>query len=78
MNNKPPDVFKTSGGLSISYSLILPSAVTVTTCQGRNLPLAIMALLAAFSIPPQQGTSMRTMVTDLISLLAIIALSFSA
>ena len=39
-----------------------PSVVTVTTCQGMNLPLACRARLAAFSMPPQQGTCIRTMV----------------
>ena len=36
------------------------------------------ALLTAFSIPPQQGTSILTTVTLFISLLEIIAVSFSA
>ena len=34
----------------------------VTTCHGMNLPLFFKAVVAARSRPPQQGTSMRTMV----------------
>ena len=59
-------------------SLIWPSVVMVTTCQGRNFPLAWMARFTASSIPPQQGTSMRTMVTLLMELLAMISVSFPA
>lgn len=44
----------------------------VITCYGINLPLACKARFAAFSIPPQQGTSIRTMVKLLISLFATI------
>ena len=58
-------------------SLSLPSTVTVTTCQGMNLPLCWSAFFAAVSNPPQQGTSMRTMVTLLMSLSRIISVSFS-
>ena len=32
----------------------------VTTCRGIHFPLACNARLTAFSIPPQQGTSIRT------------------
>ena len=46
------------------YSKISPSMEMVTTCQGRNFPLSCIAFFAAISSPPQQGTSMRTMVTD--------------
>ena len=59
------------------YSNISPSVDIVYTCQGMNLPLALRAFFAAFSMPPQQGTSMRTIVTLLILLLAIICVSFS-
>lgn len=44
-------------------SRILPSIEIVTTCHGRNFPLARSASRAACSSPPQHGTSMRTMVT---------------
>lgn len=37
-----------------------PSVEIVITCQGMNLPLSCSARLAACSIPPQQGTCMRT------------------
>ena len=37
----------------------------MTTCQGMNLPLACNAFFAAISSPPQHGTFMRTIVTDL-------------
>ena len=39
----------------------------MTTCQGMNLPDSCNAFFAAISSPPQHGTSMRTMVTDLMS-----------
>ena len=58
-------------------SRILPSQEIVTTCQGLNLPLALRAFSAAFCSPPQQGTSIRTMVTLLISLSRMMAVSFS-
>ena len=44
-------------------SRIFPSIEMVTTCHGRNFPLARSASRAACSSPPQHGTSMRTMVT---------------
>ena len=44
-------------------SRILPSIEIVTTCHGRNFPLARSASRAACSSPPQHGTYMRTMVT---------------
>ena len=42
--------------------LSLLTVEIVTTCHGMNLPDACKARLAAFSSPPQQGTSMRTTV----------------
>lgn len=50
------------------YFRILPSAEMVTTSFGMSFPLALMALLTAFSRPPQQGTSIRVTVMLLISL----------
>ena len=38
-----------------------PSVEMVTTCQGRNFPLAFRAFTAACSIPPQQGTCKLTL-----------------
>ena len=58
-------------------SFSLPSTVTVITCHGINLPLCCNAVFAAYSNPPQQGTSMHTTVTLLMSLLRIISVSFS-
>ena len=58
-------------------SKMLPSREMVTTCQGMNLPLACSAFCAARCNPPQQGTSMRTMVTLLMSLSRMMAVSFS-
>lgn len=52
----------------VFYSRIVPSVAIVTTCQGIILPLLRSALLTACSIPPQQGTSMRTTVTLWMSL----------
>ena len=60
-----------------SHSIILPSREIVTTCQGMNFPLAFSAVSAACCNPPQQGTSIRTMVTLLMSLSRMIAVSFS-
>ena len=62
---------------AVFYSNILPSREIVTTCQGMNLPLPLRAVSAARCSPPQQGTSMRTMVTLLTSLSRMIAVSFS-
>jgi len=56
---------------------ILPAAETVTICQGIILPEFCSAVFTAFSMPPQQGTSMRTTVTLLISFSLSIAVSFS-
>ena len=61
----------------VGHSISFPSVVTVTTRQGMNFPLASRALLTAFSIPEQQGTSILTTVTLFISLFAIMAVSFS-
>ena len=58
-------------------SIIRPSSESVTTCQGMNLPLACNAFFAASSRPPQHGTSMRTIVTDLMSFSRMISVSFS-
>lgn len=60
-----------------AYSNILPSVEMVTTRQGINLPLICKAFFTACSIPPQQGTSIRTTVTLLMLLFAIISVSFS-
>ena len=51
--------------------------VTVTTCHGMNFPLCWSAFFAASSSPPQQGTSMRTTVTLLMSFSRMISVSFS-
>ena len=59
-------------------SSILPSVEMVTTCHGINFPLCCNAVFAACSSPPQQGTSIRTMVTLWMSLLRMISVSFSA
>ena len=64
--------------LDKDQSRILPSVEIVTTCQGMNFPLACSARLTALSMPPQQGTSMRTTLTLLTSLRAMMAVSFSA
>ena len=58
-------------------SRIFPSMEMVTTCHGINFPLACSAFFAAISKPPQQGTSMRRMVTLWMSLLRRISVSFS-
>lgn len=46
------------------YLLIIePSVDITTTCDGINFPLACKAAFVACSNPPQQGTSIRTIVT---------------
>ena len=60
------------------YSKIFPSADIVMTCHGITFPLAASALFTAFSIPPQQGTSIRATVILLISFFNKIPASFSA
>ena len=45
------------------YSRIFPSMEMVTTCHGMNYPLVCNAFFAVISKPPQQGTSIRRMVT---------------
>ena len=62
---------------SVQLSSTRPSVDSVTTCQGRNLPLFFSAVTAACSIPPQQGTSMRTTVRLLIRFWRRISVSFS-
>ena len=59
------------------YSRIFPSVEIVTTLHGINFPLACNAFFAASSMPPQQGTSIRMIVTLFILLFAIMAVSFS-
>ena len=59
------------------YSRIIPSVEMVTTCKGIHLPLACSACLTACSMPPQQGTSMRTIVTLWMLLPAMICVSLS-
>lgn len=56
---------------------IRPSVEMVTTCQGMNFPLFFSAVTAARSMPPQQGTSMRTTVRALMSFRVRISVSFS-
>ena len=58
-------------------SIIRPSSERVTTCQGMNLPDSCNAFFAAISSPPQHGTAMRTIVTDLMSFSRKISVSFS-
>lgn len=60
------------------YSTIFPSVEMTTTRHGINFPLVCNARFAACSIPPQHGTSIRTMVRLWILLSAIICVSFSA
>ena len=55
----------------VVYERSLPSVEIVTTCHGINLPLSCNALFTAFSIPPQQGTSILTILTLLILLLFV-------
>ena len=73
-------VFLVSAGCSYAYSRIMVriSQRTVATCHGMNFPLCRSAFFAASSSPPQQGTSIRTTVTLLMSFSRMISVSFSA
>jgi hypothetical protein len=58
-------------------SIILPSVPSVTTRSGIVFTLFFKAVLTAFSIPPQHGTSIRTTVIDCMAFAAMIADNFS-
>ena len=62
----------------IYISVSCPSTEMIATCHGMNLPLLCKAVLTAFSMPAQHGTSILTTVTLFISLFLIISVSFSA
>ena len=64
--------------LQASCGRMLPSAVNVTTRMGMSFPLATTACRAAYSSPPQHGTSMRVSVTLRTSFSVRIAVSFSS
>ena len=64
--------------IQASCGRILPSAVNVTARMGMFFPLASTACRAAYSSPPQHGTSMRVSVTLRTSFSVRIAVSFSA
>ena len=61
----------------IYISVSCPSTDTIATRHGMNLPLFCKAVLTAFSMPAQHGTSILTTVTLFISLFLIISVSFS-
>ena len=63
--------------ISTYLSIIFPSVEIIVTCHGIIFPLSISAFFTAFSRPPQQGTSIRTISTLLMSLFLIISVSFS-
>ena len=65
-------------GPAAQSSRTRPSVAITVTCQGISLPLLWRACRTACSSPPQQGTSMRTMWTLLMSLRRRISPSFSA
>ena len=50
---------------------------TTCTVKGMSFPLRASASLTAYSSPPQQGTSIRSSVTERMSLLSSTAVSFS-
>ena len=54
-----------------------PLTAKVTTSKGMSLPDWAQASAAARSRPPQQGTSMRATVTEVMSLAAMMAASLS-
>ena len=51
----------------VSQSRGLPSIPMVLTVTGIAFPASSSALLTIMTVPPQQGTSIRAMVTDLMS-----------
>ena len=57
--------------------MIFPSVEIVTICHGINFPLALRASVAAFASPPQQGTSIRTIVRLCMSFSVRIVVNFS-
>lgn len=61
-----------------TLSRMRPSVEMVTTFHAMNLPQAYSALFTAFSMPPQQGTSIRTTVMLRMLLLLRISVSFPA
>ena len=74
--------FKTGICFPLSYTrpqsrMMRPSTEMVIVCQGMNFPLFFKAVTAACSIPPQQGTSMRTMVRLLTAFWRRISVNFS-
>ena len=58
------------------FFVTVPSIWTVHTCQGISLPHCSTARRAAISSPPQQGTSIRSTVTERMLLLRRISASF--
>ena len=55
----------------------VPSMFTTCTVSGMSLPLAASAVFTACSSPPQQGTSIRSSVTERMSFPRKMAVSFS-
>ena len=78
MTKEPPRSLGSGAGLCPYRSRMRPSVEMTVTCQGMSLPQFWRARFTAFSRPPQQGTSMRTTVTLLISLRRRISVSLSA
>ena len=62
---------------AFQFFVTVPSMWTVHTCQGRSRPHCYRARRAAISSPPQQGTSIRSTVTERMLLLRRISASFS-
>ncbi len=63
--------------LFTSIHASVPSMFTTCTVRGMSFPLRSSAALTACSSPPQQGTSIRSSVTERMSLLCSTAASFS-
>ena len=70
---KPP----CRAALFTSIHASVPSMFTTCTVRGMSFPLRSSAALTAYSSPPQQGTSIRSSVTERMSLLCSTAASFS-
>ena len=61
----------------VFYSASVPSILTTCTVRGMSLPQAASAVFTACSSPPQQGTSIRSSVTERMSFSRSMAVSFS-
>ena len=58
--------FEQNSSFRLFYSSTVPSIPTVTVSNGISVPACSNAFRTTMTVPPQQGTSMRAIVMDLI------------